>query len=195
MADKVNETEQIVKLNAMHINDIEQYTRRNNIRIYGVDDRNRDETAEETVGEVLKLLDRELNLSLHPRDINIAHRIGQFQKDGNRVIICSFVSRINRNEVIRRRKLLKGKAQVIREDLTRKNAKLLEEVSDVSNVSSAWSDQGKIIAKLDTNDKMLVTLATDLKIPLVPPPKKTFLGRRRQPETKDPDTADASEKI
>ena len=195
LADKVSETEQIVKRNVMHLNDIEQYTRRNNIRIYGVDDSNKDETAEETVGEVLKLLDRDLNLSLHPRDINIAHRIGQFQKDGNRVIICSFVSRTHRNEVIRRRKLLKGKVQVIREDLTRKNAKLLEEVSDVSNVSNAWSDQGKIIAKLDTNEKMLVTLATDLKIPLVPPPKKTFPGRKSTSTAANPDTADATEKI
>ena len=70
---------------------------------------------------------------------------------------------------MKRRRLLKGKAQVIREDLTRKNAKLLEEASDVSN---AWSDQGKIIVKLDSDEKTLVTLATDLNVPLFPPPNE-----------------------
>ena len=68
--------------------------------------------------------------------------------------------------------MLKGKAQIIHEDLTRKNAKLLEDASDAPNVSSAWSDQGKIIVNLDTDEKMQVTLKTNLKIPLTPAPKK-----------------------
>ena len=107
LLEKVNETEQVVKINAMHINDMEQYTRRNNIRIYGVDDRNKHETAEETADAVCKLIDKDLKLNLDPREISIAHRIGQFQKDGNRVIICSFVSRTIRNEVMKRRRMLK----------------------------------------------------------------------------------------
>ena len=202
MEEKVYETAQTVKLSEMHINEIEQYTRRNNIRIYGISDKKKDETAEETTGEVLKFLAIDLDLSLHSRDINIAHRIGQFQKDGDRVIICSFVSRIYRNEVMRRRKMLKGKAKVIREDLTWKNAKLLEDASDAPNVSSAWSDQGKIIVKLDTDEKMQVTLKTNLKIPLTPPPKKAFRGRmseKRQSKheeksEKSPEAAEAEDK-
>ena len=45
-----------------------------------------------------------------------------------------------RNDVMKNRKMLKGSAMVIREDLTFKNAKLLEEASAVSNVKAAWSD-------------------------------------------------------
>ena len=36
----------------------------------------KNETAEQTIGEVLKFLAKDLDLSLHPRGINIAHRIG-----------------------------------------------------------------------------------------------------------------------
>ena len=75
LLEMVNETEQLVKINAMHINDMEQYTRRNNIIIYGVDDRNKHETAEKTADAVCKLIDKELKLNLDPREISRAHKI------------------------------------------------------------------------------------------------------------------------
>ena len=50
---------------------------------------------------------------------------------------------------MRRRRKLKGTTYVILEDLTRENAKLLEDASDAPNVTNALSDQGKIIVKLD----------------------------------------------
>lgn len=161
------ETKQATKVNEMHVNDIEQYTRRNNIRIYGIDDRDENETAEETTEKVIKFLKESLDIKAQGRDIDIAHRMGSFLEDGNRIIICRFASRMLRNEVIKRRKSLKGSVYVVREDLTNKNAKLLEKASKVSNVSAAWSDQGKVLVLLESGKKMQVTLNMDLTTPLV----------------------------
>ena len=157
------------------LNDLEQYTRRNNIRIYGLNDRDKDESAQETTYAVLNFLREKLEIGLKPGDIDIAHRIGRFQSNWNRIVICCFVSRTQRNEVMKKRSALKGTQFVIKEDLTRRNAKLLEKTSELENVQSVWSDQGKIIALLKNGTQtgkkntMVVTLSTDLSKPLVIP--------------------------
>ena len=172
MQEGLTEAKFAIKVNESHVNDLAQYSRRNNIRIYGINDRKKNETAEETTSLVIKFLKDKLDIDAHVRDIDIAHRLGQFREDGNRVIICRFMSRTLRNDVMKNRKMLKGSAMVIREDLTFKNAKLLEEASAVSNVKAAWSDQGKVLVLLDSDKKMQVILDTDLKNPLAPKSKK-----------------------
>ena len=51
----------------------------------------------------------------------------------------------------------------------------LQEVQDVENVTKAWSDDGKIIALLDSTDKVLITYKTDLTKPIKPPKKRQQL--------------------
>lgn len=148
MLVRMDQAEHVIMVNTSHTNDLEQYTRRNNIRIYGIDDHNKDETAQETTLKVINFCRNTLGLTLERSDINTAHCMGRFQENGDRVIICRFVSRIDRDEVIKRQKQLKGTKCVVREDLTIKNAKLLKTVSEMENVKSARSDQGKIILKL-----------------------------------------------
>lgn len=175
LQEEITRMKYIQKKQEIQTNDLEQYTRKNNIRIYGLDDRDKNETAQETTYVVLNFLRNKLDINMKPSDIDTAHRLGKFQENGNRLVICRFVSRLQRMEVMSRRKTLKGTNFVIREDLTLKNAKLLECVSNVSNVKSAWSDQGKIIAELDTKSKkketVVVTLKTNLELPLVVPEK------------------------
>ena len=48
----------------------------------------------------------------------------------------------------------------------------MQDVLDVENVEKVWSDDGNIIALLDSDDKVKITYKTDLKNPLVPPRKK-----------------------
>lgn len=184
LSEKIKEMSESIINQEIHLNDIEQYTRRNNIRIYGIDDRNRDETAQETTYTLLNFFRDQLSVSLKPSDIDIAHRMGRFQKEGNRIVICRFVSRSVRNDLMKKRSALKGSTFVIRDDLTRKNAKLLEKTSEVENVKSAWSDQGKIIALIDGDpakkETVVVTLKTDLSGQLKVPkrPEGSILNDR-----------------
>ena len=132
--DRLEATEYAIKVNTTHTNDLEQYTRRNNIRIYGMEDRNKDETSHETTTAVINFCQKHLGVSLGRSDIDIAHRMGRYLDSGNRVVICRFVSRMDRDHVIKLRSKLKGTRYVIRDDLTNRNAKLLETASDVANV-------------------------------------------------------------
>ena len=175
LREALNERLMCQESHANRINDLEQYSRRNSIRIYGINDSNPSETPFETAVIVAEKLSAKLKLSIEVRDIDIAHRMGRFLKEGNRPIICKFVSRFKKVEVIKSRRLLKGTPIVIKEDLTLRNMQRLQEVQDVENVTKAWSDDGKIIALLDSTDKVLITYKTDLTKPIKPPKKKKQL--------------------
>ena len=87
-------------------------------------------------------VDNKLHIRVDVRDIDIAHRMGAFKADGNRPVICKFVSRMLKTRIIRERRKIKGTKIVLRDDLTLKNQKLLEDTFAVSNVKSVWSDNG-----------------------------------------------------
>lgn len=74
-------------------NNREQYTRRNSIWIYDIED-SASETDQETCKTFQKLLNDKLKRKLSSCDFDIAHRIGEFRRGGNRVMICKFVQRI-----------------------------------------------------------------------------------------------------
>lgn len=166
LTEKINDAMYGRKVNEMKNNDLEQYTRRNSVRIYGLEDPKNKEEPDETAVKVIQTLNDKLHIRVDVRDIDIAHRMGAFRADGNRPVICKFVSRMLKTRIIRERRKLKGTKIVIRDDLTLKNQKLLEETSAVSNVKSVWSDNGKIIALLDTGRKVVVDLKTDLSKPI-----------------------------
>jgi hypothetical protein len=147
---------------------LEQYSRNSSVRIYGIDDRVKNESEETSCSLVINKLNDKLNINIKPADVDIAHRIGQFRADGNRPIICKFVSKEIKRKVVRQRRQLKGTAIVIREDLTAKNAKLLENASATDGVKNAWSDEGKIIALLHNGKKIRLDIHSDLSRPFIP---------------------------
>lgn len=108
------------------------------------------------------MINTKLDIPVQISQIDVAHRLGSFRHDGNRPIICKFLSRETKVKTLRARRKLKSSAALIREDLTKKNAKLLETVSARPEVKSAWSDEGKILAPLHTGRKPRVDLHSDL---------------------------------
>lgn len=137
LKELVTEREVKLRVHEKELNDLEQYTRRNSVRVYGIQDTNRLETSEHTAKLVANLINTKLDMSVKISQIDLAHRLGSFRHDGNRPIICKFLSRETKVKTLRARRKLKGSAVVIREDLTKKNAKLLETVSAMPEVKSA----------------------------------------------------------
>ena len=92
------------------------------------------------------------------------HMLGTFSEDRKATItiIAKFVARYHKMEAIQKRRVLKGTGIVIQEDLTRMNMKLLEKLSRLDTVESAWSRDGKLFTKLITGRVMKVTHNTDL---------------------------------
>jgi exosome complex exonuclease DIS3/RRP44 len=124
---------------------LEQYTRRESVRIFGVkqDDR---ETVEEVETKTLKVL-RDAGVEVVPEDIAAVHRVGKRQ-NSSRPILVKFVSRRKRREVMVNKKTLKGKQGYERvfigDDLTPLRARLLGTVKKLPNVEKAWVVDGRI---------------------------------------------------
>ena len=108
-------------------NDNEQYSRRNNIRIFGLHER-----SHENCYDVVLNLCGELDIDISRNELDRAHRVGRVldPNSGNAVVhprpvIVKLISHQSKLKLMKARKNLKGKDIFIREDLTKANHALL----------------------------------------------------------------------
>ena len=129
-----------------------QYNRRSNVKIYNLPENltsgGKGETAQETVLAVVKLCREELGCEINERDISTAHRLNKTNNNKERSIIVKFVRRSDRNTVIRHRRALKGKQVVIADDLSPFFMKMLFDFKGVVGQSNVWSVEGQIFVKI-----------------------------------------------
>lgn len=96
-------------------NYMEDYSRRNNIRITGIKEQNGNETWEQTAAKVLSVLDDKLQLP--DLDLERAHRVGQRRDDKPRTIVARFSRYRDREAVMRNARKLKGTNIYMNDDL------------------------------------------------------------------------------
>lgn len=131
----------------------EQYSRKNNIKIYGLEE----EKGEECVQKIVKLLKDKLNIQLYISDISAAHRIPG-GKNGPRPLVVKLVHSTVKNKILIKRKLLKGSGIVIREDISIEYVKLMNRMENKDNVDSVWFWSGKVFVKTTDGNKRRVKL-------------------------------------
>ena len=136
------------------MNDAEQYSRRNCLRLYGIPEN----STEDTDQVMLDLAAEKLKIKLQRHEIDRSHRVGALRSTSRsgtetrpspRPIIVKFTTYRTRNMVLRNRRQLKGSRIGIEEDLTAANRILLnkakEEVKNNDKLSAAWSSDGRVI--------------------------------------------------
>ena len=162
------------------INDLEQYSRRNSLRIFGIKDLDRYESIDETEEKVIGMVRNKLGLNISKGDIDIAHRIGSYSRTGeyDRAIIVKFVSRKVKMSVLQNRRKLKGTPFRVSEDLTATNHQLLRRVKDIPTVTQAWSKEGVVYAKNSEGSIVKVSHGTALDDTIFPRRENTFLVGR-----------------
>lgn len=143
----------------IHANYNEQYSRRKSVRITGLlinDTENCKEVA-------CKLFKDELDVDVDQGSIMVAHRVGK-EYDGKRDLLVKFMNRGPRDKVLAKRRALKGKQKAIKEDLTRKNAQLMNRVTNHEGVKSCWSKNGQIwaVGESDGAHKFRIELFDDI---------------------------------
>lgn len=148
------EVENLQKANDERINELDQYTRRNNVIIDGLPD-NQTETAEMTMELVAKSLNQNAtNLNIKPEDIDIAHRLGKFQDGKRRAVIVKLQSRMKKIHIMKKKKELRATKIYVREHLTKLNQTVVTcvrvKMKDI--VKSVWTKEGAIYYK-DVNDQ------------------------------------------
>lgn len=92
---------------------LEQYTRRNNIRIFGV----KEEPREDTDKQVLYIFKEIMDVPITINEIDRSHRTGRYKTNGKpRPIIVKFTSYRSQASVFNSKKKLKGSGLIIKED-------------------------------------------------------------------------------
>ncbi|XP_008487928.1 uncharacterized protein LOC103524675 isoform X1 [Diaphorina citri] len=144
MEEKVKHLEEENEKLTNQIDDLEQYGRRNNIKIYGiqkVDPKNLEK-------EVVKEINEKAGASIVSSQIEACHYL-----DKNKTsVIVRFVSRKTRDDVYYLKKNLKGTRISITEDLTKKKYQLLKECQKHFEKRSLWTKYG--VVKLHLNGKV-----------------------------------------
>ena len=131
------------------LNDLEQYGRRNNVRIEGMIN-DKDETPEMTSKLVIDTLNTKIEgLHLTNSDIDAAHRLGKVKFGITRQIIVKFLSRMTRDRLMSQKYRLKNTGNFVNDDLTHIIAKVLACIRKMlpDEVEKGWSQNGRLMYK------------------------------------------------
>lgn len=137
--DVVNNTNQI-SINAEKIDALEQYTRRNNLRLHGIPEN----PNENTDCIVVDFISNKLGITISLDEIERTHRVGQKRTAHPRAIIIKFGSYRKRSEVFYAKKALKGTGLLITEDLTKQRQSLFAEKKQQVGNKNTWTRDGKV---------------------------------------------------
>ncbi|XP_071509420.1 uncharacterized protein [Diadema antillarum] len=140
------------------LNNQEQYSRRNCLRIFGVPEADKENTDD----VVCRIANQNLGVELRRDDIDRSHRVQRRSpppvgSSKPSAIIVKMTSYRLRQRLLTNRKKLKGTGLSICEDLTDPNRSLLHDAflasrTQNSKVVSAWSQDGRIIVAVRTSD-------------------------------------------
>lgn len=130
------------------IDDLEQYTRRNNLRFYGIPEKE----SENTDDTIRKIVGEKLGVKIDSEDICRSHRLGPKKKNSTtrddqlrpRPIIVKFVRYNTRRLIFANKRKLKGTKITIREDLTNKKRLALQSAIKKYGNRNVWTMDGRI---------------------------------------------------
>ena len=136
--------------------DLEQYSRSNCLVIHGCENIPKSKPGKylEIENFVCNTLNEHLQLDspLQANDLDIAHPLPS--KKGTPVIV-KFIRRTQKNEVYRKKRLLKGTKMIITESLTKRRLQLLEKARLEFKQCPVWSWKGEIFVFHNNKKKVI----------------------------------------
>ena len=124
----------------IRLDDLQQYGRRNNLRIFGV----KESSTASTDARVLAVV-KTMGVDLPVSAIDRFHRLGKpGNNDQTRPIIVKFVSYADRNRVFMAKRQLNGTEVTVREDLTKMRLDILKEAVKAYSMKKVWTSDGVI---------------------------------------------------
>lgn len=158
------------------LNDIEQYGRRWNLRVFNVKERANEKTSD-TMKKVCQIFTDQVGVTTTVDDLEACHRVGAAEgsvggtggagssrRTFTRTIVVRFKNRQLRDDVLANRKKLKGDSNKVSvgEDLTFHNARLSKEAYKHSASMSSWTVNGKVFAKLKNGKRLQIKYGTNV---------------------------------
>lgn len=150
-----------VRVNAYELDKLQQYGRKENIRISGIPE----EEGEDLKAVIVKL-GEDIGVTVQKNSINVAHRAGRKIGDKPRMVLCRFTSRDVKHDLLVKRAELKKndstKSVYVNEDLTPLRLKLLYKARSVEGVKAAYTREGIIHCQLHNGDHLTIESPDDL---------------------------------
>ena len=187
--EKINDLETEVSRLTLELDELEQYGRRNAIRIFNPDWP--EQTDENTDEMVLQLIHQKLNIRDFPIWlISRSHRVGQKRNDGTpRPILVKFISYRAREQVFKARRLL-PQGVYVNEDLTQATAQLAYQARQLRRnglIDETWTYDGRVFIKKNGRSRgVLVRSLEDLVETLHDGDDSDEEGRKIAPQQKTP---------
>ena len=157
---KIASLEKRVSYLELQVDDLEQYSRRNSLRISGISESENEDVSKKVIDLVNDTL--KVTPALTADQIDRVHRTGRHSAEKTRPILVKFTNYGARNQVIRSRGKLRDRNQnvqdqghqkqtvFINEDLTKYRAELLyhaRQCKKDKTIDDCWSWDGKILIK------------------------------------------------
>lgn len=129
------------------LDDLEQYSRRACLRVFGVNEKPNEDTEQ----SLSKIFMEKVGLEIKPEFIDRCHRVGKLNSDmlessKPRAIIIKFTSYKYRKLLYDNKSKLKGTGMFIHEDLTKRRMDLLRLSIQKFGRTQVWTLDGKIFA-------------------------------------------------
>lgn len=138
-------TNKISKLECK-IDDLEQYSRRHNLRVYGI----QEVPQENTEQHLVTLFENKLGITVNSMYIDRSHRLGPKNSSKPRPVLVKFTSYKIRRQIFTNKKLLKKTGFVIMEDLTKTRLGIFKAACEKYGKHNVWTSDGVIkVAKGD----------------------------------------------
>ena len=146
----------------LKVEELRQYTRRNQLLIHGVDEK---DGHEDTDAEVISVFEK-VGVKIDKSRLNRTHRLGRKKRNSQdgpvkkRPIIVSFVSYEHKKLIYDAKKKLKGSRIAITESLSSERYALYLKCQNVFGKSNCWTYDGRIFSTKG-DDKFCITTEED----------------------------------
>ena len=153
---KIKELEKQVCNLELNCDALEQYSRRNSIRISGL----KENEHENPVETALDLINNKMDIDMTTSALDRVHRIGKKKEGTTRPLLVKFATYRERYRVYKAKQRLKSEGTTrifVNEDLTRKRSLLLYKARQMKRrklIQDCWSYDGQILIK-DSRGKVI----------------------------------------
>ncbi|XP_056021932.1 uncharacterized protein LOC130054887 [Ostrea edulis] len=143
---EMNEGRDFATFSTVKSNYNEQYSRKNNIKIYGIP-----ETKRDNIVEIVKsTLKKKGCVEVDHRDIEAVHRIPGSRPNAPRPILMKMRNNDKKANIMRYRSAVKDSPVNVRlgDDVTKENRELIVRLLDHESITSAWYFNGSVYGNI-----------------------------------------------
>ena len=138
----------------------EQFSRKNNVKIMGVEVLE-DETDSNLTAEIIDIVKQKTNVDIDPSDIVALHRIPS--RHNPRPVLVKFKNNSIKTRLMRNRRIMKQQGYKLVDDVTKKNTELISRLLRHEKIDSAWFFNGFIYGKTTEGKRHRFDLYSDIE--------------------------------